>query len=91
MIRVACRACGYRGVLEHRPAEVQQLVAIDVGHVMPTLGVALAHIVCPECAGQGLHIAGGSNSLQAGPPTPPAAHGGAPPRRGPTAEGPPGP
>jgi hypothetical protein len=67
MIEMHCTHCGLHVECEGRPAELQQLVAIEMGHPMPTLGLAVAHIMCPRCDESALKLLAGSYPAQAQP------------------------
>jgi hypothetical protein len=60
MTPLRCGFCGWEGDYLGGSAELQQVIALQVGHVMPTLSLALTHMCCPRCDRQRIHLHAGS-------------------------------
>ena len=60
MVHMTCEFCGATWIYEGRPAELQQWVAIEMGHLMPTLSLAVAHLICDRCDRTRLKLTAGT-------------------------------
>jgi hypothetical protein len=63
-VHLTCEFCGADWEFEGKPGHLQQLVAIEMGHVMPTLGLAIAHMICARCDRTRLKLSAGRPPAQ---------------------------